>query len=163
LKELLSLLPQRFLPWLDNTKVNGSIGMFASLKGQYNTEKQTQPDAEFGFKIRNGKLRNKESKSAVEDLELRFSAKMPGLDFDALHVQLDTMSFHVDNDHFFATAEVKGYSTPDIFAKVDAVLDLAKTQKALGIEALDLRGKFKMDLHAEGQYISQEGKDIFSS
>lgn len=163
LKELLSLLPQRFLPWLDNTKVNGSIGMFASLKGQYNTEKHTQPDAEFGFKISKGKLQNKASKSAIEDLELRFSAKMPGLDFESLNAQLDTLSFQIDQNHFFATAKVNGYSTPDIFAKVDAVLDLAKTQKALGIEAVNLKGKFKMNLHADGKYIPQEGKDIFSS
>lgn len=163
LKELLSLLPKRFLPWLDNTNVSGSIGMFASLKGQYNSVQHTFPDAEFGFKISNGKLQNKSSKSALKDLELRFSAQMPKLDIESLHAKLDTLSFIVDQDHFFATAQVQGYSTPDIFAKVDAVLDLAKTQKALGIEAVDLKGKFKMDLHTEGKYISKNGENTLSS
>lgn len=163
LKELLSLLPERFLPWLDNTKVSGNIGMFASLKGRYLVETQTFPDAEFGFKIQKGRLQHKQSASAIENLELRFSAEMPALNFETLHAKLDTLSFQVDKDKFFAKAQVKGYTIPEIQAKIDATLDLAKTNKALGIQAVDLKGKLDLDLNVNGVYKSTENKDLLKS
>lgn len=163
LKELLSLLPERFLPWLDNTKVAGSIGMFASLKGRYQVETQTFPHADFGFKIQKGKLQHKASKSAIEDLELRFTAEVPSLDYDSLHAKLDTLAFHIDKDHFFAEADVKGYTTPHIYGKIDAVLDLAKTQKALGVQAVDLKGKLSLDLLLKGIYATNGHPDLLKS
>jgi AsmA protein len=163
LKELLSLLPKRFLPWLDNTKVAGNVGMFASLKGRYQVESQTFPNAEFGFKIQKGKLQYKASNSAVEDLELRFSAKMPSLNYDSLHAKLDTLSFHIDKDQFHAEADIKGYDKPNIFGKVNADLDLAKTQKALGIKTVDLKGKLSLNLLVKGIYATNGGTDLLKS
>lgn len=163
LKELLSLLPERFLPWLDNTKVSGNIGMFASLKGRYQVETHTFPDAEFGFKIQKGRLQHKQSTSAIENLELRFSAEIPALNLETLHAQLDTLSFRVDKDKFFAKAQLKGYTTPEVQANIDATLDLAKTNKALGIQAVDLKGKLDLNLNLNGTYISTENKDLLKS
>ncbi len=163
LKELLSLLPNRFLPWLDNTKVSGSVGLFASLKGRYQVETQTFPNAEFGFKIQKGKLQHKASRSAIEDLELRFRTEIPSLNYDSLHAKLDTLAFHIAKDHFFAEADVKGYTAPDIYGKIDAVLDLAKTQKALGVQAVDLKGKLNLDLLLKGTYITNGGTDLLKS
>jgi len=152
LKELLSLLPERFIPWLDNTRVGGNIDMFAALKGRYNAETHQQPDLEFGFKVQQGKLQHKQAASAIEALELRFKAKVPQLDQEQLDLQLDTLSFRVGADHFRANAHIHGLSRPEIQASIEAALDLAKTQKALGIQAADTKGRLELSLTAHGRY-----------
>jgi AsmA protein len=76
---------------------------------------------------------------------------------------LDTLSFHIDKDQFHAEADIKGYDKPNIFGKVNADLDLAKTQKALGIKTVDLKGKLSLNLLVKGIYATNGGADLLKS
>lgn len=152
LHDIFSALPAEYLGWLPKTEVRGFGDMNASLSGKYIAEIGQMPDLIFNMKIRDGYVDNQKAPSPIKNLFVNLQARVPQLSPDSLYLNVDSIYFNIDKDYVSAIARVKGLTAPDIYAKVNAAVDLEKWNKAMGIETIDVKGRCDFHLLAEGKY-----------
>jgi AsmA protein len=152
LHDMLTALPPGVVTWLSKTRVNGKGDINAALKGRYSATTKSMPDLTVDLRIRDGLVASNETPSPVKNLLLDLKCRLPGLNTDSLFVSVDSLFFNVDRDYFKASLRMKGLSQPWVSARIRSEIDLEKWQRALGIAAFDLKGRYDLDLRAEGQY-----------
>ena len=88
----------------------------------------------------------------VKSLLLNLDAKLPSLNADSLYVNIDSIFFNIDNDYFSSVIKMNNLNLPTVHAKINAEIDVEKWNKALGIEAFDVRGRYSLHATANGSY-----------
>lgn len=152
LHDILTGLPPEINRWLDKTAVKGFGDIDATLKGKYIADSSVMPDLALNVKIRNGYVAHAAAPSPVTNLFLNLQSKLPQLNPDSLQLTVDSIFFNIDKDYFSSVIRLKGLSEPDVYAKVNSEMDLEKWDKAFGLQAFDLKGKYTVHLLAEGKY-----------
>jgi len=152
LSDIFTALPPGYDKWVSNTEVNGTGEIQVGLTGQYIASKNKMPDFNFIMKARNGYISNNKTPSPVRDLYLDMSAKVPNFNPDSLIFKIDSLHFRIDKDQFNSKFSVKGVNSPEIFARVNTEVDLEKWNKAFGVKAVDLKGRYSLHLLAQGKY-----------
>ncbi|PTQ94012.1 AsmA protein [Mucilaginibacter yixingensis] len=152
LSDIFTALPGEYAKYIEHTDVDGKGEIHLSLAGQYISAKKINPDLNFSLKINNGYVANNKTPSPVKDLYVRMNASVPQLNPDSLKFNLDSLHFRIDQDKFDACFRVKGINTPDIFARVNTAIDLEKWNRAFGVKAVDLKGRYELHLLAQGKY-----------
>jgi len=155
LYEVLGALPPAYLPWFDKMDANGKTEISMILKGKYEAANNLKPDLHFGIKITDGFLDYEKAPDALKNLKLNFSTYMPKLNPDSLQVNIDTFNFTVDKSFWKSDFHVLGMTTPSVKANVKAELDLAKLSQAIGMKLIDMKGKYALDLTADGKYFTK--------
>jgi len=152
LHDIFSALPPEMVTWLSKTEVEGTGDIDASLAGKYVAATNTMPDLNLNMKVRNGYISYDRAPIPVSNLYVNFETRLPGLDPDSLRLTIDSIFFNVEKDYFTATLRLQGLKAPIIDAKVRSDIDLEKWHRAMGLQSLDLKGRYRMDLTAKGQY-----------
>lgn len=152
LHDIFSAMPAEYLGWLAKTDVRGFGDINAALTGQYNADLNQMPDLLLNVKIRDGYIANKKAPSPIKNLFLNMQAKVPGMKPDSLYVNVDSIYFNIDKDYVSSIIRVKGLQQPEIYAKVNAAIDLEKWDKAIDFAPLDVKGRYSLHLLAEGKY-----------
>src|ERR1700754_1017765 len=155
LHDIFTALPPDLLTWLSKTEVKGSGDIEASLRGKYVTTTNTMPDLNLNMKVRNGSIAYEKTPVPVSNLYLNFESRIPGLNPDSLHLTIDSVFFNIEKDYFSAILRMNGLKTPSIRAKIRSEIDLEKWDRAFGFAPLDLKGKYKLQLLADGQYATR--------
>ena len=158
LNDFFTALPPQYVKWLDKSKVKGSTDLLLTLKGKYIASKNQKPDLAFNMKIRDGFINYNEAPIPASNIYLNFDTKLPSLDTEQLQVNLDSIFFNLDKDYFKAIVKSVGLSKPKIDAKISSRINLAKMNKAFGLQNMDLRGILNMDLVAKGVYDKKNDK-----
>ena len=152
LHDVFTALPPDMLAWLSKTEVKGVSDIDAALTGQYIASTHAMPDLTLDMTIRDGVISNAGAPSPVKNLFLNFHSRLPGLNPDSLSARVDSVYFNIDKDYFSAVLQLKGMKEPWIAARVNSEMDLEKWDKAMGLTAYDLKGRFDCHLQAEGKY-----------
>jgi len=152
LHDIVTALPPEYLKWLEKTDLRGSGDIKFQLAGKYVAVDKIMPGINLNIKIRNGYINNQKSPVPISNLYLDFATKLPGLNPDSLQVNLDSMYFNMGNDHFTSVLRVKGVKAPVVFAKVNTEIDLEKWSSAFGVKPVQLKGRFTLNLVANGRY-----------
>ncbi|HXO74348.1 MAG TPA: AsmA family protein, partial [Puia sp.] len=155
LHDIFTALPPDLLTWLSKTEVKGSGDIEASLRGKYVTTTNTMPDLNLNMKVRNGSIAYEKTPVPVSNLYLNFESRIPGLNPDSLHLTIDSVFFNIEKDYFSAILRMNGLKTPSIRAKIRSEIDLEKWDRAVGFAPLDLKGKYRLQLSADGQYATR--------
>ncbi|MDF2191120.1 AsmA-like C-terminal region-containing protein [Paraflavitalea sp. CAU 1676] len=150
LHDIFTGLPPDITQWLDKTDVRGHGDIDATLKGKYNADSSQMPDLALNVKIRNGYIAHASAPTPISNLFLNFQSKLPHLNTDSLQVTVDSIFFNIEKDYFSSVIRLKGLNTPTLYAKVASEMDLEKWDRALGFAPLDLKGKYKINLEADG-------------
>ncbi|MCF6129184.1 hypothetical protein L1S35_05820 [Flavobacterium sp. AS60] len=158
LKDFFTALPPHYVTWLDKSKVKGSTDLSLTLKGKYIASKNQKPDLAFNMKIRDGYINYNDAPFPASNIFLNFDTKLPSLDTEQLRVNLDSIFFNVDKDYFKAIVKTVGLSKPKIAARIQSKIDLAKMNKAFGLQNMDLRGVLNMDIKSNGVYDKMHNK-----
>lgn len=158
LKDFFTALPPPYVTWLDKTEVKGSTDLLFTLKGKYIASKNQKPDLAFNMKIRDGYINYNDAPFPASNIYLNVKTKLPSLDTEKLQVNLDSIFFNIDKDYVKAIVKTEGLSTPKINARINTKINLAKMDKALGIENMDLRGVLNIDMRANGVYDKKNNK-----
>lgn len=158
LKDFFTALPPHYVKWLDKSKVKGKTDLLLTLKGKYIASKNQKPDLAFNMKIREGFINYNDAPFPASNIFLNFDTKLPSLDTEKLQVNLDSIFFNVDKDYFKAIVKSTGLSKPNIDARIQSKINLAKMDRALGIENMDLRGVLNLDLKSKGIYDKKNNK-----
>jgi AsmA protein len=152
LSDIFTALPAEYAKYIEHTDVNGTGVIHLSLSGKYISEKKISPDLNFSMKISKGCVANNKTPSPVQDLYVDMSARVPQLNPDSLAFNLDSLHFRIDQDKFDARFKIKGLNKPYIFARANTNIDLEKWNRAFGVKAVDLKGRYELHLNAEGVY-----------
>jgi AsmA protein len=152
LSDIFTALPPSYAKWVQNTEVNGTGEIQVGLTGQYIASKNKHPDFTFSMKARNGYVANNHTPSPVRDLYLDMNMKVPNLDPDSLVFNIDSLHFRIDKDYFNSKFSLNGVKSPEIFARVNTEIDLEKWNRAFGVKAVDLKGRYSLHLLAQGKY-----------
>ncbi|WP_445453791.1 hypothetical protein [Flavobacterium sp. 25HG05S-40] len=158
LKDFFTALPPHYVKWLDKSKVKGKTDLLLTLKGKYIASKNQKPDLAFNMKIREGFINYNDAPFPASNIFLNFDTKLPSLDTEKLQVNLDSIFFNVDKDYFKAIVKTTGLSKPNIDARIQSKINLAKMDRALGIENMDLRGVLNLELKSKGIYDKKNNK-----
>jgi AsmA protein len=152
LSDIFTALPSAYQKLIDQTEVDGIGNIRVELAGKYLAKTNTMPNLSMNFKVRNGYVSNKKSPSPVKNLFVNLDVKVPGLNPDSLALNLDSIYFNIGKDYFSSVVRVKGFKTPDIYAKINTEIDLEKWNSAFGIKPIQLKGRYSLHLLAEGKY-----------
>lgn len=152
LHDIFSAMPAEYLGWLAKTEVRGFGDVNASLSGNYNAELNQMPDLVLNMKIRDGYVANKKAPAPIKNLFLNLQAKVPQMKPDSLFVNIDSIYFNIDKDYVSSIVRVKGLQQPEIYARINAAIDLEKWDKAIDFAPVDLKGRYNLHLLAEGKY-----------
>ncbi len=152
LSDIFTALPPEYVKWVKDTDLDGTGVIQLSLSGKYIAAQNIKPDINFSMKARNGYIANNKAPSPVRNLYLDISAKVPNLDPNQLSLNIDSLSFNIDKDYFNAKLNVKGLTSPEIFARINTEIDLEKWNRAFGVKSVQLKGKYALHLLAEGKY-----------
>ncbi|HEY4288955.1 MAG TPA: AsmA-like C-terminal region-containing protein [Puia sp.] len=155
LHDIFTALPPDMLQWLSKTEIKGSGDIEASLTGKYVANTNTMPDLNLNMKVRNGSIAYEKAPVPVSNLYLNFESRLPGLDPDSLHLTIDSVFFNIEKDYFSAILRMNGLKMPSIKAKIRSEIDLEKWDRAFGFAPLDLKGKYRLQLSADGQYATR--------
>jgi AsmA protein len=152
LHDIFTALPPGMLDWLSKTEVKGFGDIVATLTGQYIATTNTMPGLDLNMKIRNGFVSNAQAPSPVKNLFLNFRSRMPGLNPDSLSATVDSIYFNIDKDYFSAVLQLRGMKEPWVSAKVHSEMDLERWAKAFGVTPFAVKGRYTLNLEAEGKY-----------
>ncbi|HTJ13574.1 MAG TPA: AsmA-like C-terminal region-containing protein [Dinghuibacter sp.] len=153
LHDILTALPPEYAGWLDSTDVRGAATMSAALTGTYDST--TMPDLSFNLTVRDGFIANAKAPKPVEHLFLNLESKVPGLKPDSFYINIDSVYFTLGQGYFGSVLRWKGLNDPVVYARVRTALDLADFDRAVGLAPYDLKGRFTLNLLADGRYATQ--------
>lgn len=159
LNDFFTALPPQYVQWLEKTNIQGKTDLLFSLKGKYIASQNLKPDVHFNMKVRKGYISYDKSPFPAEHIFLNFDTKLPSLDTEKLAVTIDSIYFDVGKDFFNGNVKWEGLQTPKIDARIRSQLDLAKLNRALGLQNLELKGLFKADIVSKGNY--DKSKKVF--
>ncbi|WP_162842566.1 AsmA family protein [Mucilaginibacter pineti] len=152
LSDIFTALPAEYAKYVDDTEIDGNGNIQMALTGKYIASKNIMPDLTLNVKVRNGYVANKKTPEPVKNLYLNMSVKLPGLNPDSLNLNIDSVYFNIGKDYFGSVIKVKGVKEPDIFAKINTEIDLEKWNRAFGVKAFDVKGRYALHMVAEGKY-----------
>ncbi len=152
LHDAFTALPPQYLSWLEKTDVKGNTNMDAYLTGKYIESQNIMPDLGFTMQVRNGYVAYQNAPTPISNLFLNFDTKLPSLNTDSLYVNIDSIFFNMDKDYFSSIIQLKDLNKPHVHAKLNSDIDLEKWNKAMGIAAVDLKGKCAIHCTADGDY-----------
>lgn len=163
LSDLLSVLPPSYQGWLKKTKVSGDANVIASLTGNYLSGGDTMPDLSLSMKVRDGFISYESAPAPVSNLYLDFETRFPGFNPDSLSVNIDSLYFNMEKDHFSSAIKIKGLFSPFIVARANASMDLETLDKAIGLSDVDFRGKLELEFSANGLFATGDDPDKLRS
>jgi AsmA protein len=152
LSDIFTALPAEYAKYVEGTDIKGTGVIQMNLIGKYIAAKNIMPDLSFNLKVRNGYVANKNTPAPVKNLYINMDAKVPGLNPENLDLNIDSIYFNIDKDYFGSVIKVKGLKSPEVFAKINTEIDLEKWYKAFGIKPFQVKGRYKLNLLAEGKY-----------
>lgn len=152
LAEVISAIPPDMDGWLDNTSVKGDAAFRVVLKGAYVVETGSMPTLEIASSIKNGYIAHAKAPVPVNDLYVVVNAILPSLNLDSLEVKIDSLHFALGKGYLDARSHTIGLEQPYLQSWVKTDLDLEHWDKALGIDAFDLKGKLTAELTTNGRF-----------
>jgi AsmA protein len=160
LHDMLSALPPTMFEWSSKMDVKGIGNIYAELKGKYTSSPSVMPDLILNLMVKDGYVSNAHAPAPIQNLQLGFRSRLPGLDPDSLSVIVDTVFFSMGKDYFGGSLQWKGLSQPWIKARIFSEMDLAAWNKVVGIKTMDIGGRYDIQAEAEGQYSTKVVRQV---
>ena len=152
LSDIFTAIPAEYAEYAENTEISGGGNIQIALTGKYIASKNIMPDLSLSMKVRDGFVANRHTPAPVKNLYINMDAELPGLNPDSLKLNVDSIYFNINKDYFGSVIKVKGLKEPEIFAKINTEIDLEQWNRAFGIKAVDLKGRYSLHMLAEGKY-----------
>lgn len=153
LAELTSIFP------IDGTELAGILAFDASAKGTYDSTLNTFPVIQSSFDFQNGKIRNEEFPSALEDIHAEaILSNNQGTMQDFL-VDVQTFGFVLEEEQIEGKLQIKDFEKLNWEGSLVGAVDLEKLTQIIPIEETEVRGKIRADLSSSGSYEAVENKN----
>jgi AsmA protein len=152
LSTFFTAMPAEIAKWGEKTDVNGTGHVQMTLIGKYIASKNIKPDLSLNVKLKDGYASSPKAPAPLKNLYFSMNIKVPNLNPDNVDLNIDSMHFNIDKDYFNLALKVKGIKAPYIYAKINTDIDLEKWNKAFGNANFDIKGRYSLNLFADGVY-----------
>jgi AsmA protein len=157
LYDLFTAFPPKYITWLKDTELKGSVDLLFTLKGKFIASQNIAPDMNLDFKLKDGFVNYKKSAFPVSNLAIDVTTKVPNLNPELLVLDARNLSLTINKDYVKTQLKMNGMSTPEIDLVLKSQIDLEKLSKALGIPDIELKGTLVSDIKAKGK-LDQKNK-----
>lgn len=159
LEDLFTALPAEYISWKSTTEMKGKTDAHFTLKGKYIASQNLNPEVNFKIKIRDGFVKNNKAPYPLENIYLNLETKLPNLDVNQLHIQLDSLYFKLNNNKLSAILKSDGFGKQMMIdAKIKAKIDLKLVNEALQIPNFKVMGLLDTDVVSKGTYNKETRK-----
>ncbi|WP_445455440.1 hypothetical protein [Flavobacterium sp. HNIBRBA15423] len=153
LEDLFTALPAEYVSWKDQTEMKGKTDALFTLKGKYSASQKLNPEMNFKISVRDGFIKNKKAPYPLENIYLNLETKLPNLDINQLHLQLDSLYFKLNNSKLSAILKSDGFGKQMVIdAKIKSKIDLKLINDALQIPNFKISGLLDTDILSKGIY-----------
>ncbi|MFC3416512.1 AsmA-like C-terminal region-containing protein [Algoriphagus hitonicola] len=153
LAELTSIFP------IEGTELAGNLNFDASAKGTYDSTLNTFPVIQSTFDFQNGRVRNEEFPSALEEIHAQANlSNTQGTMRDFL-VDVKTFGFELEEERIEGKFQIQDFEKLNWEGSLIGAVDLEKLTQIIPIEDTELRGKIQADLSSSGSYEAVENKN----
>jgi AsmA protein len=152
LYDLFTAFPPKYITWLKDTELKGSVDLLFTVKGKYIASQNIGPDLNLDFKLKDGFVNYKKSAFPVSNLNIDISTKVPSLNPELLMLDAKNISLNIEKNFLKTKLKMNGMTTPDIDMVLSSQIDLEKLNRALGVSDVELKGMLVGDLKAKGKY-----------
>ncbi|WP_194777483.1 AsmA family protein [Pararhodonellum marinum] len=160
-KDILSLIPEEFYPWLGSTRVGGKGEVRASLQGLFVAEGELMPNLVMNLRVNDGSLAHSGAPSPIDKLNLNLDIIIPELEIDAIQIDLDSLFFNLSKGYFQGSFHLEGLEDIKLRGDLQANLDLELLDKALGVNPYTVQGLWDLELHFDGIYAERRDPKSF--
>lgn len=148
LKELLSVLPEKYLKPLSEYEAKGNSAVKLEIKGRYDADNSPAINAD--FKIEKGSLKLSGSSTSLDDIELKGSCiagnHQPGL------IDISKMNASLEGNVIDASLQIKNFEEPSLNVSLQTSLDLENVKDFVASDTLEkLTGTLSADISFAGK------------
>lgn len=151
IRDMISVLPPKYLEWAKDTKIQGNSDLFFILKGRFSEAKKLKPNLKARLFVKQGFVSNAKSPVPMNNLNMDLHVDLPSLNTNQLYIDLKNLSFDLGkNNNFKAFVKTKGLENIWVNANVKGAVDLQTLDEALGLNEINMKGLINTDLKATG-------------
>ncbi len=157
LKELLSLVPQAYIPAMPEMDISGRALFSGSVEGIYN--EQHYPSYHLKLDVDRGRVKGKDLPESIDGIQVLARVDFPGgPDLDATVVDIPSMQFSVAGNPVKGRLKVTQPMTdPYVNTAFKSNLELSHFKKAVPLKNIrELKGKLKADFYVKGRVSDME-------
>lgn len=156
-KNLLSLVPESFLPDFDQLKTEGTLLFDANLNGEL-SEKRF-PEFDFNLGVNEGSFQYEDLPVGVKNIQLDFNCKNKTGDFDSTQIALKRLSATLGKaDKISASLFLKGLTRIGVKGKCIIDMNLSHLKQYYHVSSIDkIAGLLHLDLNMNGN-LSEYGE-----
>ena len=155
-KSLLSLVPGMYNEDFDKIEASGELDFKGYLKGTYS--ETSMPGYKVALQVQDARFKYEDLPTAVENINVDMLVEDADGNPDNLYVNVKTFNMNLGNNPVKGQFELRSLEPMNVFADVDAKLNLAELDQVLKIQDLDMRGLFALTLKADGVYDSLQNQ-----
>ncbi|WP_297336426.1 AsmA-like C-terminal region-containing protein [Algoriphagus sp.] len=146
LAELTSIFP------IEGTELAGNLSFDASARGTYDSTLKTFPIIQSTFDFQNGRVRNEEFPSALEDIHAQAKLSNKQGTMQDFLVDMKSFGFELEEERIEGKFQIQDFEKLNWEGKLAGAVDLEKLTQIIPIEDTELRGKIQADLSSSGSY-----------
>jgi AsmA protein len=152
LKDIFSLVPPEFMPGFEQTKFAGKGDIIGSFQGLYLPEENEFPGLVLSLRLDQGMISHTSSAPGVENLTARVNFRIPQLDLNQVILDIDSLAFDLGEGYLRGGFHLENLHPMRLDSDLDAKLNLAQLNAAIGMAGLDYRGQLELFLHSKGNF-----------
>lgn len=151
-KDLLSVVPGMYNEEFEKVQASGDIDFQGFYRGEYS--ENSMPGYRVALQVDDARFQYEDLPAAVENINVNMLVEDKDGTMDKLYVNVSKFNMNMGNNPVEGRFELRSLEPMDIFADVDARLNLGEIDQILKLQDLEMKGLFSMNLKADGVYDS---------
>ncbi|TXF88623.1 hypothetical protein FUA23_14245 [Neolewinella aurantiaca] len=147
-RQLWSLIPSAYTAGYEDVKTTGNFTLNGTVDGPFNGEKEIYPAFTVNTEISSGSVQYPGRPIGISGIDAKVGVNSPSADLNDMVIDIPRFDFDLGGDPFRGRLKLSTpLSDPNIDARVNGDLDLAKWAQAMPLEGVkELGGKIVADI-----------------
>lgn len=151
-KDLLSIVPGMYNEEFEKIEASGDLDFNGFLRGEYS--ENSMPGYRVALQVKDARFKYEDLPAAVENINVDMLVEDKDGTMENLYVNVSTFNMNMGNNPVKGRFELRSMEPMNVFADVDARLNLGELDQILKLQDINMRGLFSMNLQADGIYDS---------
>ncbi len=150
-RQLWSLIPSAYTQGYEQVQTKGNFTLNGTVDGPYNGEKEVYPAFTVNTNITSGSVQYPGRPVGITGIDAKLSINSPSADLNKMVIDIPRFDFDLGGDPFRGRFKLSTpLSDPQVDARIDGKLDLAKWSQAIPLEGVrELAGVIVADITME--------------
>ncbi|MHC1779485.1 MAG: AsmA-like C-terminal region-containing protein [Bacteroidales bacterium] len=154
-KDIVSTIPADIIKVGNDFELNGTASFDVNIKDSDSLEKEK--GIFVSMSVEDGFIKAAAAPSPVTGLNVKGDFAMPSFSLSAATLNLNSISFSLNDKKSSANLNIKGFDKPEIKSEFNGELDLNLLTQALALEGFKFEGDLSFNGMVDGTYDSEKG------